>query len=149
MIRRKRGTVGWPGPQTRQILAWCKTYQCAAAARQAQTGTRYLTITSYDGDAQITVRVADHADCYATADYTVDPVEDQRQAVRGWIIDHGHRRSRRMTARMVRQWALDQAAIPGVDTHVVIQEDLDGNPRVHIVDREDHVLQSRHTGDIA
>jgi hypothetical protein len=85
---KKRGAVGWPRPQARQIEGWCNRYGIDVDLRIAQTGTIYLTLSDEEGN-EITVRCADHADCYATADYTVDPATDMRAAVKAWIETHG------------------------------------------------------------
>jgi len=100
-FRKTRGQVGWPGPQVRQIEGWARTWNIEVHGHIAQTGTHYLTLTGDDGD-EITVRIADHADAYATADYTVNPAEDQREAIRRWIHEHGSRTTRRTTAQLRR-----------------------------------------------
>jgi len=91
-FRRKQGAVGWPGPQSRQIEGWARRYDVAVSTHIAQTGTRYLTLIAPD-DEEAVVRVADHADAYATADFTVDPAIDQRKAVKAWIEEHGEKQS--------------------------------------------------------
>lgn len=90
MFTKKQGAVGWPGPQARQIERWSERYNITVREHFAQTGTRYLTLTAPD-DEDIVVRVADHADAYATADFTVDPAIDQRKAVKAWIEAHGEK----------------------------------------------------------
>jgi len=84
----KRGEAGWPNPQARQIQGWCKRYGVTADLHRALTGTIYLTLTVPNGES-IKVRCADHADAYATADFTVDPAIDQRAEVKAWVIEHG------------------------------------------------------------
>ena len=93
-FRKKAGAVGWPGPQTRQIIRRAERYQITVDEHEAQTGTRYLFLLAPDG-ADITVRVADHADAYASADFTVDPAQDDRAPVFAWIEAHGERKARR------------------------------------------------------
>lgn len=85
---KKRGAVGWPGPQARQIEGWAKRFAVDVERRAAQTGSVYLTLISEGGE-EISVRVADHADAYCTATFTVDPAIDQRAAVKEWIEAHG------------------------------------------------------------
>lgn len=85
---KKRGAVGWPNPQAAQIERMAGRYGLSVDRHTAQTGTVYLTIDAEDGES-ISVRVADHGDAYASADFTVDPQEDHRPAVKAWIAAHG------------------------------------------------------------
>lgn len=94
-FQRKRGSTGWPGPQVRLIISKAERWGLQVSEDVASTGTRYLTISDGDSDAEITVRVADHSDAYARADYTVDPYEDDRCEVYAWIEAHGECRKRR------------------------------------------------------
>lgn len=89
-FQKKQGEVGWPGPQARQIERWARRYDVAVSTHTAQTGTRYLTLIAPD-DEDVVVRVADHADAYCTADFTVDPAIDQRASVKAWIAEHGEK----------------------------------------------------------
>ena len=100
-FERKRGAAGWPGPQTRRIESWANAWSIDVDVHVAQSGTRYLTLAAPDG-AEIKVRVADHADAYATADYTVNPAEDHRPVIQQWICEHGERSRRRSVAQLRR-----------------------------------------------
>jgi len=102
-FRKKRGEVGWPGPQSRQIERWCEAYGLDCDCDTAQTGTRYLRLSDAEGE-EITVRVADHADAYCSATYTVDPCTDQRAKIRKWIQSRGSRlRTRRQMLAICQQ----------------------------------------------
>lgn len=88
MFTKKRGEVGWPNPQAKQIEGWATRYGIDCDRHEAQTGTIYLTLTA-ENDETITVRCADHADAHCTATWTVDPAIDQRGKVKAWIADNG------------------------------------------------------------
>jgi hypothetical protein len=112
---KKRGEVGWPNPQARQITKWAERYEIDCHEHTAQTGTIYLTLTGIDGE-EITVRCADHADAHCTATYTVDPAIDQRNAVKSWIEANGddsafkaaaaRKREYRRLTKQAGEWAL-------------------------------------------
>lgn len=68
----------------RQIEELCRKFNVGFQIQTASTGTRYFTLE--DGT---TVRVSDHADAYATADYTCDPAEDEYKAVKKHIQSIG------------------------------------------------------------
>jgi len=110
-FKAKTGAAGWPGPQTRQIEGWCKTYQINCDVHEAQTGTRYLTLETDEG-IKIKVRVADHADAYATADYTVDPAQDQRDSVKQWIRENGSKTDTTSLAAARREYKKLRAQAP-------------------------------------
>lgn len=94
---KKRGEVGWPGPQCRRLERWAERYSVTCRLKAvADTGSHYYLLTGEDGS-EITVRVSDHADVYATADYTIDPVYDQWPAVKKWITEHGTPPQRRLS----------------------------------------------------
>lgn len=60
----------------KQIEDLCRKFNVGFSIQTASTGSRYFTLE--DGK---TIRVSDHADAYATADYTCDPAEDEYKAV--------------------------------------------------------------------
>ena len=59
----------------------------------AQTETRYLKFTNFDDSKFVTIRIADHADAYGRADYTVDNIEGTaagaRKLLSGWALQAG------------------------------------------------------------
>ena len=71
----KRGTVGWPNPQARQIEKAAKAMGFGVDFHEAQTGTIYLELDA-GGDVNydpVKIRVADHGECYCSEDISCDP----------------------------------------------------------------------------
>jgi hypothetical protein len=153
-FRRKSGTAGWPAPQARYITTTAQRYGIHVREQHAQTGTLYLTLTppeKPDGSRadSITVRCADHADAYATADYSVDPAEDQMDQVTRWIRENGLTPKRRvaidaqrvreivraqgLTSRRRNDWMIDvygSAADPRIAYSVIFDEHSGATVRV-------------------
>ena len=73
-----------------QVEKMFDRYSCHYRLSIASTNSRYYSITAPDGE-QITVRVADHADAYCTATFTVDPAIDQYPLVAEWVKAHGEK----------------------------------------------------------
>lgn len=54
--------------------------------KQANTGTFYVELFSDSLNETVTVRVSDHADAYATADYNCDPYDsDMINSLKDWM----------------------------------------------------------------
>lgn len=68
-------------------------YGIACRWHIAQTDTFYLTLDS--GEVQAKVRIADHQDCYETSNFNIDPLCDERSAVRAWIEANGTKPARK------------------------------------------------------
>lgn len=70
--------------RVKQIETMCEKYNVDFDLHIAQTGTHYFTI------AEKTVRVSDHADAYATADFNCDPYDsDMYNSVKKHIQANG------------------------------------------------------------
>jgi hypothetical protein len=73
-----------------QIKKSADKFNIAFDYKQANTGTYYVELTS--DSSTIIVRVADHADAYATAEFNCDPYDsDMIKGVKKWITDNGRR----------------------------------------------------------
>jgi hypothetical protein len=137
-IRKKQGAVGWPGPQTRQIEGWAKRFGVDVVKSIAHTGSVYLDLTAEprdpddDDEERVSVRVADHADCYCRADYTVDPMDDQRAGVKRWLESHGSRRPAKRTLRTMARIARELSAA-GWPVELPTINDCEF---VHVLDRD-------------
>lgn len=71
---KKRGAVGWPGPQAKAIVRAIEAMGFDADSHQAQTGTIYIETDIGDEDYRpVKIRVADHGECYCSEDVTCDP----------------------------------------------------------------------------
>lgn len=99
-FKKKHGVSGWPEPQLTQILGWAKRYQIKAYHKMASTGTYYITLTSNNAPEEIKVRVADHDDVYATSDFSIDPINDERIKVKDWIETHGNKTNENWKIRL-------------------------------------------------
>jgi len=77
--------------KARQLEALLDRYQLRYRLSIASTNSRYYRIDS--DTEEIAVRVADHADAYCTATFTVDPATDQYLLVAEWVKDHGSKRA--------------------------------------------------------
>jgi hypothetical protein len=80
----------------------------AARSRRASTGTVYVTAEHPRTDARITVRVSDHADAYATADYSADGVEGTDAGARAALL--ALRGTTPRALRRLRAWRRGRAA---------------------------------------
>ncbi len=57
---------------------------CGVDRHRAATGSEYLTISR--GAVELKIRVADHADAHATADYTADGCEGTMAGARAFLL---------------------------------------------------------------
>ena len=83
----------WPWPQARQVRKWASNHSVKVQKEHiAQTGTIYLTLVGRRGQ-RVIVRLSDHPDAYGSADFTIDPREDEREQLKRWIQLHstGHK----------------------------------------------------------
>lgn len=73
------------------LREFAKSIQCShvskRAIREAQTGSCYLTVSICDsGDLEeVTIRVSDHADAYATSSYSADGTEGTDEGAREFL----------------------------------------------------------------
>ncbi len=83
---KKRGTVGWPNKQARQIESAATAMGLNVDLHHAQTGTIYLTL-----DENLKIRVADHGECYCSEAISCDPTGYSVDQAIDWIAERFER----------------------------------------------------------
>ena len=116
---RKRGQVGWPKPQARQLERLCERWEIDYDYTIAETGTRYYTLDAPDGST-LRVRISDHSDLYGNADISWDPYDDAWPTIRQWIRAHGVKPLRWGLKTASKLQAQLQQALPQYEVFVIV-----------------------------
>lgn len=79
-------TAGWIEKNATLLERLLTAAELTFRTQRAATGTLYYYINAEN--ASIVVRIADHADAYGTATFTIDPAIDQLNSVIDWLTEH-------------------------------------------------------------
>lgn len=80
------GSMGSPYRRAERLEALAAEIGIAVRTQRASTGTVYIACEHPRADARMTVRIADHADAYGSADYTADGVEGTDAGARAALL---------------------------------------------------------------